>query len=332
MEVVSTHCLESRLVVSILNYKTAALTIQCLDTVIPELADCPSGRVFVVDNCSGDGSAEMIDRAVAERGWAPKVEVLRAPVNGGFSAGNNIVFRTAPAKRYLLLNSDARIVPGAVSTLMQAMSARPDVGLVSPRIEHEDGQPQNTCYRFRTPLTEFLNAARTGPLSRAFPEHIATLPVPDEPIEPDWTSFACCLIRKEVIEDTGTLDEGYFMYFDDLDYCRRARDAGWRVLHRPDARVVHLRGQSGPVKKLTAERKRRPAYFYHSRNRYFAKFYGRAGLWTANILWEAGRGISLARELLRHKEPHTCQHESIDIWSNCWTPLAPPHAAMESCD
>lgn len=318
--------------VVILNYRTAALTINCLETVVPELAAYPSARVFVVDNCSGDGSDEQIEAAIRKRGWDPRVKVIRTSSNGGFAAGNNAVLRVTTADRYLLLNSDTLIRPGAVATLMAALDGRPDAGIASPRIEHDDGRPQQTCYRFRTPVTELINAARTAPLTRMFPSHVGTLPVPDGPCEPDWTSFACCLIRGELVRQVGLLDEGYFMYFDDLDYCRRARMAGWRVLHWPEAVVVHLRGQSGPVKQLTAERKRRPDYFYHSRNRYFAKFYGRTGLWAANILWELGRGISLAREMIRHKQPHTCRREPIDIWSNSWNPLKPPHTRADAFD
>ena len=105
--------------------------------------------------------------------------------------------------------------------------------------------------------------------------------------------------------------------------------AGWAVLHWPAARVVHLRGRSNPVKSLTSQRKRRPAYWYASRARYYAKFYGRWGLWGANLLWTAGRSISLARELFGRKRPHTCAREWLDIWTNCWDPLrtsTPPEA------
>jgi len=140
-------------------------------------------------------------------------------------------------------------------------------------------------------------------------------------MEPAWLSFACALIRREVIESVGPLDAGYFLYFDDIDYCRRARRAGWGVLHRPEARVVHLRGGSGPVKQLSRSLQHRPGYFYASRARYFAKFYGRLGLWAANALWEAGRAIAWCRETLGRKPRHTCRGEPVDIWINALSPL-----------
>lgn len=314
----------TRLCVVIVNYRTADLVNDCLATLPDEVASVGGAKVVVVDNGSGDGSIDAIERFVNEQGWG-FVKFLRSPDNGGFSAGNNYALRRVDADRYLLLNSDTLVHPGALAALMSAMDARPDVGLVGPRIEFLDGVPQNTCYRFRTPLTEFLAAAKTSVFTRLLKSHEGTHPVPEQPFEPDWVSFACCLIRREVFDQIGLLDEGYFMYFDDIDLCRRAQDAGWKVLFWPEARVVHLRGQSGPVKKLAARRKRKPPYFYHSRNRYYAKFYGRMGMWVTNILWELGRAIAWLREVLRTKKPHTCEREALDIWSNAWNPMGPPH-------
>jgi GT2 family glycosyltransferase len=116
------------------------------------------------------------------------------------------------------------------------------------------------------------------------------------------------------MEKIGVLDEGYFLYFDDVDYCRSSRNAGWNILHQPEAVVVHYEGQSNPVVENTAKMQRRPGYWYQSRSWYFTKFYGKAGLFTANLLWYTGRMISLPRELLGNKEPHVCEREWIDIW------------------
>lgn len=314
----------------VLNYRTPQMTIECLETAIPEHEAIGGSHIIVVDNCSGDDSVERIETAVRDRHWGHLVRVIASPVNGGFAAGNNVALEAVQADYYLLLNSDTLVRPGAIVELLRVLKEREDIGLIGPRIEWPDGKPQNTCYRFRTPITEFLAAAKTGPLSSLFASHVGTMPTIDEPCEPQWTSFACCLIRREVFDQIGLLDPGYFMYFDDIDFCHRAYDAGWKVLNWPSAHVVHLRGQSGPVKKLAAERKRRPAYFYHSRNRYHAKFRGRIGLWFTNILWTLGRGIALVRELCRNKEPHTCEHEARDVWLNGWTPMDAPHLSKES--
>jgi N-acetylglucosaminyl-diphospho-decaprenol L-rhamnosyltransferase len=304
-----------------INYRTAVMTLDSVRSLAPERLELPALSVVVVDNASGDDSVAQIGRAIVEHGWESWVRVVESPVNGGFAAGNNVGIRSADADAYLLLNSDTIVRPGAIAALVRAMLEHPRAGIISPRLEWPDGAPQASCFNFIRPVHAFLASARTRAIERMVRNPEVALPVCDDPTEPDWTSFACVLIRGQVIQQIGLMDEGYFMYYDDVDYCRRAQAAGWTVLNWPSAHVVHLRGGSGPVKRLTAERGRRPRYFYESRARYFAKFYGRGGLWRANALWTLGRGISWLRELLRTKPPHTCRHELRDNWINALDPM-----------
>jgi serine O-acetyltransferase len=124
-----------------------------------------------------------------------------------------------------------------------------------------------------------------------------------------------------VIEQVGLLDEGYFMYFEDIDYCLRVRAAGWKVLYWPQARVVHLKGSSSLVTAESEERRRAPRYYYEARARYFARWYGRRGLFLANGLWHLGRCISLPRELIGNAPPRLREREAIDIWTSALQPL-----------
>jgi GT2 family glycosyltransferase len=118
------------------------------------------------------------------------------------------------------------------------------------------------------------------------------------------------------------MDEGYFMYFEDVDYCRRVWRSGWHILYWPEARVVHLQPFSA-ARRAEASRTRLPAYYYASRSRYYGKFYGRSGLWLANMLWVVGRTISLIREGLGQKEPHISVLQWRDIWTNALNPMRP---------
>jgi GT2 family glycosyltransferase len=309
-----------RIAIIIINYRTPQFTCQCLRSLFGQVnpeRDC----VVIVDNASGDGSDHIIEKYIRDRGWNDWIRLKRSPINGGFSAGNNIGIQTVDAEYYLLLNSDTIVRAEAIDRLIEAASAHPKVGLISPRLEWPDAEPQESCFRHWSPTNEFFTAARTGILDRLFAHQSSIYPVSDHPIQPDWVSFACVLIRRKVFDRVGLLDECYFMYFDDMDFCRRAWNAGITTLHWPDAHVVHLRGGSGPVKKLAAERKRPPRYWYASRNRYYAKFYGRFGLWLANCCWYGGRLISLAREAVGLKQPHTCNQQWIDIWTNALNPL-----------
>lgn len=319
--------------VVVINYGTAALTIQCLESLAPEmeaLADAGiAAGVVVVDNRSPDDSADRIEAAIAERGWDAReaasgngwARLVRSPVNGGFSAGNNVGIKAQEAAFYLLLNSDTIVWPGALAELLRAAEARPDAGIIGPRLTWPDDRPQGSAFRARRPISELVRAAATGPVTglvRAIVGEVeSTLPIGEEPQEAEWVSFACAMIRREVVEKVGLLDETYFMYFEDMDYCVMARSAGFEVVHWPAAKVVHLRGGTSPVKEASAARKRRPEYFYRSRTWYFVKHFGRFGLWRANVYWWMGRGIAALREVFG-RPAYACKGEWRDIWIGAW--------------
>lgn len=314
-----------RLAIVIVNYRTPQLVIDCLKSLQNEITPGQELAV-VVDNASGDDSLTKLERTIHERGWQDWVQLVPSSVNGGFSAGNNLGMQAVDAQAYLLLNSDTLVRPGAIATLLAAKDAHPEAGLISPRLEWPDTTPQISCFRDHSPASELIHAAATGPVTQLLNRYDVPLAVSDTPIEPDWTSFACVLIRREVIEQIGLMDEGYFMYYDDVDYCRRARQAGWRILHYPKARVVHLRGGSSSVKAELAKRKRPRPYLYASRSRYYAKFYGgQVGLLTANLCWLAGRTVSLARELTSNRPSHISESAARDIWMHWRDPMQPFH-------
>jgi len=302
-----------KVAVVLLNYRTPELIVQCLESLVPQI-DAQQARVVVVDNHSEDGSYEQIQAAVSDRAWSDRVHVLASGHNGGFSFGNNYGIRRIDAELYLLLNSDTFLREGALAELVQAADQNPNAEMLSPRLEWPDETPQESTFTFHRPGWELIHSAGTGLVSRALRRYTVARPVTDEPSDFEWTSFACVMVRKTLFDRIGLLDEGYFMYFEDVDFCRRARAAGAEVLHWPAARVVHLRGGSSDVKSSIAERKRPPRYFYASRARYYKKFYGAPGLFLTNLLWYLGRSVSLLRELVRNKSPHLCQREASDIW------------------
>lgn len=310
-----------RLAIVVLNYRTPQLVIDCLHSFAPEI-DPARDCLIVADNASGDDSPTLIQAAIDAHGWA-WASVAVAPHNAGFSAGNNFGMRQVEAEAYFLVNSDTLARPGVLDALHRALDAYPDAGVISPRLEWPDGTPQISCFRFHTPTSELLEAAKSSPVTRLFPNREVALPVANAPFTAEWTSFAAVLLRRSMIKKVGWMDEGYFMYFEDVDFCRRARTAGWEVQHVPAARMVHLRGGSSKVKEATRTRTRRPRYFYESRTRYFGKFYGgRRGILRANGAWMVGRSIAWLREVLGSKEPHTCAMEERDVWVKWRAPLA----------
>ena len=306
-----------RLAIVILNYRTPDLTIDCLASLQGQVA-IGLDQVIVVDNASGDDSADRIESTLRARGWQDWASVRRSATNGGFAAGNNLAIRETDAQWYLLLNSDTIVRPKTVAALLTAGQQRPEAGLLGPSFEQAQGQWSASCFRDYHPISELLDAARTGPLTRLLQGYEIHLKASDAPLEVDWIGFACVLIRREVIQQIGLLDEGFFMYFEDADYCRRARAAGWRIVYLPDLRVLHLLGASSDVNHHHTDLRRRPRYYYAARTRYYRKHYGRWGLASANLLWTLGRALSWTREAVRQKQPHTRAHEWRDIWTDCF--------------
>jgi N-acetylglucosaminyl-diphospho-decaprenol L-rhamnosyltransferase len=315
-----------RLCIVIVNYRTPGLVLDVLDSLEGQI-EAGLDEIVVVDNASGDGSAERLERSVAARGLTRFCRVLRADRNAGFSAGSNVGIRAADANFYLLLSSDTLVRKGAVMELLTQMQAHPGIGIAGPRIEWPDGTPQVSCYRDYSPVSELLVAAKSSMLDTLLHSFQTSLPVPEEACEVPWLGFACVLIRREVIEKVGLLDEGYFMYFEDGDYCRAARAAGFRVHYFPSAHVVHLHAGASSVRSALADRargKRRqrerpPRYVYASRTRYFRKGYGAVGLVAANALWYAGRSLAWSRELIGRKLIHARYKEWLDNWTDAFT-------------
>lgn len=315
-----------KLCVIILNYRRAALTVGCLEALAPEIEGHADRCAICIDNGSDDGSSLEIEEAIRRNRWQ-WARFVSSPTNRGFAGGNNIGFTSIEAEYYLLMNSDSRPTPGSISLMLEEIERRPDVGALGPRLQHPDGEPQISCFRYRTPISEMLEAASTGALDQLFSKCRVWTQVYNEPVEPQWLSFACILIRRQVIEQVGLMDENYFMYFEDIDYSRHIRQGGWRILHYPAAKVVHIRGGTSSVKAAMKARRRVPRYYYESRSRYFAKFYGGvAGLWMTNMMWLIGRSIALVRELVGNKAPDACELEARDNWTNWLAPMRAPAA------
>ncbi len=309
-----------QLSVVIVNFRTPDYVCACLASLLPQLSDLPA-RVVVVDNHSGDASADAIASWLGENDPGQTVELIRSATNSGFAGGNNTGIRALRSDLYLLLNSDTLVRPGAISTLLESAQRFPDAGLISPRLEWPDGAGQESCFRFHTPFSELIRASQTGLVERMLSRYIIAMPVQQQVALPEWTSFACVLIRHEVFAQIGLLDEGYFMYFEDVEFCRRARTAGWVIVHNPEARVVHLRGGSSPVKEKTRQKKRLPRYFHESRTRFFYQSYGWFGLTAANLMWWIGRLVSKSRQVLGRSDKAAIERQWLDIWINWIHPL-----------
>jgi N-acetylglucosaminyl-diphospho-decaprenol L-rhamnosyltransferase len=262
-----------KLFVAIVNYRVAHLVIDCLQSITQELAGVPGTRVAVCENGSGDDSAEAITKAIGNNDWQSWCSLLISQINLGFTGGNNVLIRPAlqaasPPDYVLLLNPDTVVRPNAFRALIDFMDQNPTIGIAGSRLEDPDGTPQRSAFRFQSPLSELEANLRLGPVSRLLKNWIVAPPVADYPFETDWVSGASMIVRSEVFKDVGLLDEGFFTYFDDIDFCFNARKRGWSTWYVPSSRIVHLVGQSTGV---TKKPKRLPPYLFEARRRYFLK-------------------------------------------------------------
>jgi GT2 family glycosyltransferase len=230
--------------VVIVSYNTRALLAQALRAVLASTG--VSLEVFVVDNGSADGSADMV------RSEFPSVRLVRNGENRGFAAANNLALATASARVWLLLNPDTLVRPTTVAELRDALLASPDIGIVGPRVENEDGTLQSCGYWYPTLMREVRLSKN---VNRGLKRVIGDEPAPPDSTQPqdvDWVDGCCLMIRREVAEQIGLLDEQFFLYAEELDWCRSARRAGWRVRTCPQSVMTHLLGRSSQQVKAEA--------------------------------------------------------------------------------
>lgn len=287
--------------VVIVNYRTPGLVIDCLHSLAYQLE--PGWRVLLVDNASGDDSVARFEAARQAHGWEPWLDIVAHHENRGFAAGNNVALRrliteAEPAEYFLLLNPDTIVRPGGISALVEFMEERPQVGIAGSRLEERDGTPQRSAFRFPSLPGEWENGLRLGIMSRLLQRWVVAPPVREDAHPSDWLSGASMLVRREVFETIGLLDEEYFLYYEETDFCLRTRRAGWECWYVPESRVVHLVGQSTGV---GAVRRRIPRYWLESRWRYFRKNHGLIYAHLTNAAWATGHALWRLRRRVQRK-------------------------------
>ena len=231
----------ARVTIVIVNYESYPELRDCLASLT---ADADAGHeIVVVDHVSREGAADALAREF------PFVRLLRVPANEGFAAGVNRGARGAQTPFLLLLNPDSIVDAGLVDRLCEWMRDRPDVGVVGPRLLNADGSVQGSARRF--PDVTTVLAGRSSWLTKVLPRNPLSrrnLPaveaVPGHPLDVDWISGACMMIRRAAFEKVAGMDEGFFLYWEDADFCRRLKQAGWRTVYLPDVTSMHIGGRS----------------------------------------------------------------------------------------
>ena len=253
--------------VVIVNWNTKNLLIQCLQSLKQTLQTLRT-EIFVVDNGSTDGSKEKV------REGFPEVVLIDNPSNLGFARANNQAMRLSTGKYTLLLNPDTQVKEGAIETLKAFMDNHPEAGVVGAQLLNSDGSKQNSIANFPSLATELLNKSLLrGLFPGRFPGKERAY---SEPIEVDSVIGACMMVRREAMEQVGLLDEEYFLFLEETDWCYRIRRAGWKIYHHPKAEIYHFQGKSAEKDK-----KRAKVEYYRSRYQFFKK---NRGFWRWFVL------------------------------------------------
>ncbi len=278
--------------VVVVSFNTRDLLRRCLAALYVELHDI-ANEVFVVDNHSRDGSADMVETEF------PEVRLVRSTINLGFGAANNRAFALARGRYVVLLNSDAFLEPEALRRSIVHMDEEPEVGLGGGRLIGRDGGWQASARLFPSPLNDFLSLsgmASKFPSSRFFGRQDHTWDGQDHAIDADWVPGAYSIVRRSVLEEVGWFDENFFLYYEEVDLCFRIREAGHLVRYWPDVVVVHYGGESSKtVKSLRMSRSGAQLELWRMRSGflYYRKHHGNAAWVSKQIesLWHHARSI-----------------------------------------
>lgn len=279
--------------VIVVNYRTPDLAVTCVRTLAAERSHLPGLEVMLVDNASGDGSAERMRSGLSDLIDSGFVTLLPLTINGGFGWGNNqallrLTARPAAPEFVMLLNPDCEVERGAICSLVDELRAHPRCGVAGSQLVNPDGSLSGSAFRFHSVGTEFVRGARLSTLHRLL--GVSPVLIQSEvPVEADWLTGAACMFRVEALAEVGLFDHGFFLYFEEVELSHRLQCAGWRARFVPASRIMHVGGAATGVREAKAVSAASvPPYWYQARRRYFARAYGVKTAFAANLAWLAG--------------------------------------------
>lgn len=287
----------------IVSWNVQDLLSACIDSIIQSPVainqadgDKPIVEIIVVDSASSDNTVKML------RENYPQVKLLAQSDNVGFTRGNNIGFESAQGRYLFMLNPDTEIIADAIPQMLNYMDAHDDIGLIGPHTLNTDGTTQSSRRHFPTKALAFFESTW---LQAFAPETMMThFYINDEAddaiLDVDWMQGSALMTRHEIYEEIGGLDTDYVMYSEEMDWCKRIRNAGWRAIYLGTAQIIHHAGKS--TDQIGAQKH---IWFQESKLRYFKKHHG-AGFATilrifliVNYLWQIG--IEGTKAIIGHK-------------------------------
>lgn len=316
------HNSNIRVVISIVNYCSANLVCQLLPGLVREL-EAFNARVVIVDNHSPDNSISLLTDFIQNEKLHDSVSLVSSDINGGFSYGNNLAINYATETLafqpdyVLLLNPDTKILKSALYKLIDFMENHPKAGVAGSQLVSEAGDIQRSAFNFHSLMSEALSSLRIGLLDKYFSNYLVSSEfIPKNSCLVDWVAGASMLVRYSMLENIGLMDESYFLYFEETDFCLQAKRAGWECWYVPQSQVVHYVGQSTGVVSGDVSRRRRPKYWFQSRQYYFRKNHGFFYCLITDLIWGLGYSFTKLRYFIQGKKSSDPVHMWKDFWRN----------------
>jgi GT2 family glycosyltransferase len=309
--------------VVIVSFNTRDILRSCLGS----LEQAAGGRdieIIVVDNASRDGSADMV---AAE---FPAVTLVRSPLNLGFAAGNNVALGQARGRYLILLNPDTLLDRSALDRAIAHMDAEPTVGLGGGRLLNRDGSDEPAARQFPSVFNDFLalsGLAARFPRSRLFGRFDRTWAPVAQAADVDWVPGAFAIVRREVLGQVGHFDERFFLYYEEVDLCRRIKDAGWRIRYWPDIVVHHWGGESSKTlsdQAISRSGSQLVLWRMRSALLYYRKQHGRLAPWAAAQLEIGWHAMRRAKARLAGGNPEKSAESArvVSLMRQAWTETA----------
>lgn len=276
-----------KLSIVILSYNTKDLLKQTIDSITMK----PEWEMIIVDNASADESVAMVKKDY------PWVKLIENKENVGFGRANNQAMRIAKGDYYFILNSDTEVKEDAIDQLLVYMDKHPKVAAITPKVVLKDGAIDPACHRgMPTPwrsFTYFSGLEKLFPSSKLFGGYHQTYLGLNTIHEIETTAATAMIVRKTAVDEIGMFDEAFFLYGEDLDWCKRMTDGGWKIVYYPKAIVVHYKSQSGKKHKAKKTKSIATIYFYDTMKQFYEKHYKQT--YPAWLRWLVYKGIDFKK-------------------------------------
>ena len=298
-----------KVAVIIVNYNAGELLSGNLQRIIDSAREGIQLHLFIVDNQSTDNSFEVLSQKVETAALTETISLIQADKNGGFAYGNNIGMKAALASGFeldyfYLLNPDAYTLPNAIDQLVQESKRNGDNCLLGSTLHNEALEARTSAFRFPSIISEFQRGVHLGIVDRLFPKSVVPMPLNTSTFECDWVSGAGFFFSRAVFNQIGFMDEAYFLYYEEVDYMRHAKNIGVKILSVPESKIVHIAGVSTQIVGSKTENKPMPVYWYNSWHRFYFKNFSSIYATCCAIAWIKGRVINnLLSVVIKHRKP-----------------------------